>query len=60
MLNTIAMNRHVALKEDLRHRLAELKIYLPSDEEELNNILLTLSAYAKDGRIAEARKLTEE
>ncbi|MCY4128046.1 MAG: hypothetical protein OXG15_02260 [Gammaproteobacteria bacterium] len=49
--------------ESLRHKLANMGIGLPpvnesDDLKELHRVLLTLLAYAKDGRIKEARTFT--
>ena len=49
--------------ESLRHKLANMGIGFPpvkepSDLEELHKVLLTLLAYAKDGRIKDARAFT--
>lgn len=50
--------RYRAEYESLRFKLAKLKIGLPEEPQELQKALLSLLAYAKDGRIAEARRLT--
>lgn len=49
---------HIPYSEPLRHKLENLKIFLPKNEREWTEILPMLLAYAEDGRIKDARKFT--
>lgn len=49
---------HIPYSEPLRHKLEDLKIFLPKNEQEWAEILPMLLAYAEDGRIKDARTFT--